>query len=116
MHELPITKRIFQIVLNHAQTNDVRRVIAVNLEVGSLSDLQSQWVQRYFDHLSRGTVVEGAALKVIRTPAVFFCLACRRSFEVASLLEEGLACKHCESMEVTMVSGREYRVKNMEVE
>ena len=116
MHELPITKRIFQIVLNHAQRGAVGRVITVNLEVGSLSDLQSEWVQRYFDHLSQGTIVEGAKLRVTRVPAVFHCRACRRSFEVTSFLEEGLFCKHCHSMEVTMLSGKAYRVKNMEVE
>ncbi len=116
MHELPITKRIFQIVLNHAQRGAVSRVIAVNLEVSSLSDLQSEWVQRYFDHLSQGTIVEGAKLKVTRVPAVFQCHACQRSFQITSFLEEGLSCKHCHSMEVTMISGRAYRVKNMEVE
>lgn len=116
MHELPITKRIFQIVLKHARASDVSRVLAVNLEVGALSDLQSQWVQRYFDRLSQGTAVEGATLRVIHVPAVFHCKACQRSFEIVSLLEEGLSCKHCHSQEVVMVSGREYRVRDMEVE
>lgn len=116
MHELPITKNIFQIVLRHALANDVNRVTAINLEIGSLSDLQPTWVQRYFDRLSQGTVVEGAQLKVIRVPAVFHCNDCRRSFEIKSPLEEGLSCQHCHSIDVAMVSGREYRVKNMEVE
>ncbi|HSG15157.1 MAG TPA: hydrogenase maturation nickel metallochaperone HypA [Anaerolineae bacterium] len=116
MHELPITKSIFQIVLKHAQASSVNKVIAVNLEIGALSDLQTEWVQRYFDHLSRGTLVEGAKLKVNRVPAVFRCNRCQRSFEINSLLEENLSCRPCHSRDVTLVSGREYRVKNMEVE
>ena len=116
MHELPITKSIFQIVLKHAQASHVDRVIAVNLEIGALSDLQTEWVQRYFDRLSRGTVAEGAKLRVQRVPAVFRCSNCRRSFEINSLLEEDLSCRHCHSGEVTLVSGREYHVKNMEAE
>lgn len=114
MHELPITKSIFQIVLKHAQVNDVNRVIAVNLEIGALSDLQTEWVQRYFDRLSRGTVVEGAELKANRAPAVFRCNDCLHSFEITSLLEEDLSCKLCHSREITLISGREYRIKDME--
>jgi hydrogenase nickel incorporation protein HypA/HybF len=116
MHELPVTKSIFQIVLKHAEMGDVKRVISVNLEIGALSDLQTEWVQRYFDRLSRGTLVEGAQLKINRVPAVFRCNRCHRSFEINSLLEEDLSCRHCDSREVSLVSGREYHVKNMEVQ
>jgi Zn finger protein HypA/HybF involved in hydrogenase expression len=49
-------------------------------------------------------------------PAVFRCNRCQRSFEINSLLEENLSCRPCHSRDVTLVSGREYRVKNMEVE
>lgn len=116
MHELPVTKSIFQIVLKHAEMGDVKRVISVNLEIGALSDLQSEWVQRYFDRLSRGTVVEGARLRINRVPAVFRCNRCQQSFEINSLLEQDLSCERCHSREVTLVSGREYHVKNMEVQ
>ena len=116
MHELPVTKSIFQIVLKHAEMDNVTRVISVNLEIGALSDLQTEWVQRYFDRLSRGTLVEGAKLRINRVPAVFRCKRCQQSFEIDSLLEEDLSCGHCDSREVTLVSGREYRVKNMEVQ
>lgn len=116
MHELPVTESIFQIVLKHAQKGGVKRVVTINLEIGALSDLQSEWIQRYFDHLSRGSVVEGAKLKITRIPAVFHCDSCDQSFEVTSLLEEGsLRCKQCRSQEVTLVSGREYRIRDMEV-
>jgi hydrogenase nickel incorporation protein HypA/HybF len=116
MHELPVTKSIFQIVLKHAKMGDVKKVISVNLEIGALSDLQTEWVQRYFDRLSRDTVVEGAKLKINRVPAVFRCNRCQQSFEINSLLEEDLSCERCHSREVTLVTGREYHVKNMEVQ
>jgi hydrogenase nickel incorporation protein HypA/HybF len=116
MHELPVTKSIFQIVLKHAEMGDVKKVISVNLEIGALSDLQTEWVQQYFDRLSRGTVVEGAKLRINRVPAVFLCNRCQGSFEIKSLLEEDLSCERCQSRDVTLISGREYHVKNMEVQ
>ena len=114
MHELYITKSIHQIVLKHAIKGKVNKVLSVNLEIGALSDLQSEWIQRYFDKLILGTVVEGAKLNITRVPAIFRCNHCQQSFEICSLLEQDLSCKQCLSKEVSLVSGREYRIKNME--
>ena len=114
MHELYVTKSIHQIVLKHAIKGRVSKVLSVNLEIGALSDLQGEWIQRYFDKLNLGTVVEGAKLNITRVPAIFRCNHCQQSFEVYSLLEQDLSCTHCLSKEASLVSGREYRVLNME--
>jgi hydrogenase nickel incorporation protein HypA/HybF len=116
MHELQVTKGIFQIVLKHAMKGNVNRVLSVNLEIGALSDLQNEWLQRYFDRLSRGTVVEGAQLKITRVPAVFQCNTCQKPFEISSILDDGLLCLKCQSKDVSLVSGKEYLVKCMEVQ
>lgn len=77
MHELAVTKSIFQIVLKHANRGQVNRVVSVNLEIGALSDLQQEWIQRYFNYLSHGSVAEGAVLKIDGVLAVFHCSHCR---------------------------------------
>lgn len=115
MHELPTTKDIHQIVLRHAESAGAVRVLSVNLEVGALSDLQDEWVQRYFDHLNRGTIAEGAQVRIDRVPAVFHCSGCGGSFEVGSILGGELSCPDCQSSEVSVVSGRAYRVKDIEI-
>ena len=116
MHELYVTKSIYQIVMKHALKGKVKQVLSVNLEIGALSDLQGEWIQRYFDRLSRGTIAEGARLKINRVPAVFLCNCCQQSFKIDSLLKHDLSCQQCFSREVSLVSGREYHVKNMEVQ
>jgi len=116
MHELSVTKSIHHIVMKHALKCRVSRVLSINLEIGALSDLQNEWVQRYFDRLSRGTVAEGAKLKITRVPAVFHCNRCRNTFQIHSLLKEDLSCGYCRSGDVSLVSGREYHIKNMEVQ
>jgi len=116
MHELFVTKSIHRITLKHALQNNVTKVLTVNLEVGALSDLQNEWLQKYFDRLSKGTVVEGAKLNIVRVPAVIYCSDCHQPFEITSIYEADLSCKHCQSENVKLVSGREYRVLNMEVQ
>jgi len=115
MHELSVTKRIFQIVMEHALRGGANRVVSVNLEIGVLSDLQEEWLQRYFDHLSAGSIAEGARVNVEKVPALFFCDDCRSAFELDSVPPEALHCVHCQSSEVSLISGGEYRVKNIEV-
>ena len=63
MHELPITESILKIVLKHAETNSVRKVMSINLQIGKLSDLEDEWIQRYFDYLSKGTVARRGKTK-----------------------------------------------------
>ncbi len=116
MHELTVTESIFDIVHKHALRNRVARVVTVRLQIGSLSDLETVWLQRYFDRLSRDTVCAGARLAVERIPAVFDCRQCEEPFEINSLPQEDIVCPLCSGREVVLVSGREYRVKDMEAQ
>src|SRR4030042_2707087 len=81
MHELPITESILKIVLKHARANDVKRVKTIHLRIGRLSDLEDEWIQRYFDYMSKGTLAEGARIEIERTPIVMQCNACSASYE-----------------------------------
>lgn len=116
MHELPVTESILKIVLKHAQMNNVQHVVAIHLQVGKLSDLEDEWIQRYFDYLSKGTLAEGAKLKIERMPIVMQCNACSKSFEADAAKLNDLVCPNCGGKESTFLSGREYFIKNMEVQ
>ncbi|MDD5167204.1 MAG: hydrogenase maturation nickel metallochaperone HypA [Syntrophales bacterium] len=115
MHELPITEGILKIVLKHAAVNSVQKVVGIHLRVGKLSDLQDEWIQRYFDYLSRGTVAEGAKLKIERIPVMLECNACATSYEVDVEKMGDAVCPACGKKESRLVSGREYYIKDMEV-
>ncbi len=116
MHELPITESILKIVLKHAEMNSVRKVITIHLQVGKLSDLEDDWIQRYFDYLSKGTVAEGAKLRIERTPIVVRCDACSTSYGTEIGRMGDLVCPACGEKGGTLLSGREYTVKEMEVQ
>ena len=116
MHELPITEGILKIVLKHAETNNVRQVVAIRLQIGKLSDLQDEWIQRYFDYLSKGTLAEGAKLKIERTPIMVQCNACSTSYEAEAAQLGDLVCPACGEKAGTLLSGREYHIKEMEVQ
>jgi hydrogenase nickel incorporation protein HypA/HybF len=115
MHELQITERILDIVLKHASAQDVTKVVRIHLKIGALSDLEDEWIQHYFDYLSRGTVAENARLAIRRAPVVLCCRSCSCSFE-AKREELGRArCPECGEDSLELVAGREYLIENMEV-
>ena len=116
MHELPITESILKIVLKHAETNNVRQVVTIHLQIGKLSDLQDEWIQRYFDYLSKGTVAQGAELKIERMPIRVQCDICSNSYETEVAKLGDLVCPACGEKGGTLLSGREYYIKDMEVQ
>ncbi len=115
MHELPVTESILKIVLAHAEKNDVRRVATIRLRVGKLSDLEDEWMQRYFDYVSRGTPAEGAKLAIERTPITLACNVCETTYNVETARDIQTPCPECGQKDARLISGREYYIKSMEV-
>ena len=116
MHELPITESILRVVLRHAESQNVRRVVTIRLQIGRLSDLEDEWIQRYFDYLSKETIAEGARLEIERTPVVMQCGSCGTSYETETGRADDIVCPDCGERGGTLLSGREYHIKEMEVQ
>ncbi len=115
MHELPVTENILKVVLRHADEARAQKVVSVSLRIGELSDIIEEWLQRYFDYLSKGTLAEGAALRVERMPVVFRCEGCGESFHVKIREVKDIVCPACGGGKATFVSGREFFIKDIEV-
>jgi hydrogenase nickel incorporation protein HypA/HybF len=115
MHELAVTEGILKVVLRHAAMNEASRVVGIGLRIGELSDLADEWLQRYFDYLSRDTIAAGAHIRVERIPVVFRCEACGETFPVKLSETKDIACPFCGSGKAILVSGREFTVQQIEV-
>jgi hydrogenase nickel incorporation protein HypA/HybF len=115
MHELSIVQDVVKIVLDHARKHGVQKVVGVNLRVGELRDIVDEWMQRFFDYLTKDTIAEGAKLKIERVPVVFRC-ACGETFSVNIREQRDIACPDCKGTKVTLVSGREFEVQGIEVQ
>ncbi|MBS3754482.1 MAG: hydrogenase maturation nickel metallochaperone HypA [Desulfobacterales bacterium] len=115
MHELPVTESILNIILKHAEKNRVSRVVSVTLHIGELSDLENQWVQHYFDYLSKDTPAAGAVLKIERIPITLKCRNCQHTIKIRKEEMDGLSCPECGTEgDFSFLSGREYYIKEME--
>ncbi len=117
MHELPVTERILNIVLKHAERNRVNRVVSITLTIGELSELEDEWIQHYFDYLSKDTIAAGAKLNIERMPIVVRCNACGQTTSIRKEELGQMTCPKCgENGDFSLVSGREYYIKEMEAQ
>lgn len=79
-----------------------------------MRDLTEEWVQRYFDYLSRGTVAEGGKIVFKRTPVILKCNDCSRTYQV-DVRQMEFSCPHCGSSGFVLVSGREFLIESIGV-
>jgi|TARA_Y100000310_G_scaffold345560_1_gene466646 hydrogenase nickel incorporation protein HypA/HybF len=117
MHELQVTEQILEVALKHTEGQDVSRIVNIHLRIGELSDLEEEWIQHYFDYLSKGTLAEEAKLKIEKVPIVLECEDCGANFEVSKQELSDANCPECDDGESSwnLISGREYTVTNLEV-
>ena len=114
MHELAVTQEVLKIVLRHAEMNGARQVVSVSLRIGELRDIVDEWMQRFFDYISRSTIAEGAKLKIERSPVVFRC-DCGEIFPVNIKENREITCPRCGGEKTVLCSGREFDIQSIAV-
>lgn len=110
MHEMSIVQGIIDLCLEHAGG---RRVSSLDVEIGQLSSAVPEAIEFCFEACSRDTLLEGARLAIIRIPGVGLCQECGATVPLTELYG---ACQDCGSNRVTIISGEELRVREIEVE
>ncbi len=100
--------------MQYAEENQAQRVVIINLQVGELRDFTEEWMQRYFDHLSRGTIAEGGKIVIKKISVAMQCLECEHSFN-ADIRQDNLLCPGCGCPQVKLVSGNEFLIESIGV-
>lgn len=110
MHELSLTQGVVEICESSAEG---RRVTAVVLQIGELSSVVPEAVEFCFEACAKGTLLEGARLIIEQIPAKGKCNDCSAEFSLRSYFN---SCPSCGGNRITVISGEELRVKEMEVD
>lgn len=114
MHEMAITEDILKTVLETAKQHSVSRIVRIRLEVGELADWKAEWLQYYFNYLSRRTIAEGAVIVIDAIPSIFTCRNCGEEFSLRLKKIERASCPACNNSNVELSGGDGYYVKEME--
>lgn len=115
MHELGIMKNVLEVALEYAEKNEVKKIRAINLTIGALSDIIPEYAQMFFELIAKDTIADNAKIIIEKIPARIRCRSCGTEIEM-DLDHLLYSCSQCGSESIELVSGREFRVTSMEVE
>lgn len=113
MHELAISENILKVIIPAAEEGGAKRILKVRMHVGEVSGVIPSLLEKSFAVAAEGTIAEGAELVCNIAPTVVHCSDCGAEGETD---KETRACKKCGSLNVKIVSGREYFIEDLEVE
>ena len=105
MHEMAIAEGVLDIALDYAKQNDAKCIREIGLLIGDMSGV-------VVDSL-KGTLAEGAEIKVKHVPLVGRCTKCGKDFRIEHY---DFWCPECKDGVLKIVSGREMQVEYLEVD
>jgi len=112
MHELSIATSLVETASRSAEANGAKRVVGLNVRLGSLCGVEPESLSFCFPIAARETVCEGAELRLEIVPASGTCGKCGKETEVHDLLAP---CPACGEWPLSVAGGREMALESLEV-
>ncbi len=111
MHELMITKNLVSLLEDAVSPSDVGMVKTVYLEVGRLRYLVPEIMTACFTQIKKSDKLKQAKLNLKVLPVKLRCSDCGKESEA---LENSFLCGSCQSLNVDIISGKEFILKSIE--
>lgn len=122
MHEFAFAYNIFKVAEATAIKYNAKKITEVLLEIGELTLIVPELLQRSFEMATKGSIAEGAILNIKITPGKIKCRDCNQISEVKITRESELTglqlfkCSHCESSNTEIIDGKKANVKNIKIQ
>ena len=120
MHEFSISSEIVKSVLDAAEKHHGKKVLSINLDIGELTLLSIEQVTFWIKEMFRGSIAEGAKIKVKMIKTRIRCEACEFIGRATSEPEDSfqhlgpISCQKCGSFRVRIEKGRECNLRKIE--
>jgi hydrogenase nickel incorporation protein HypA/HybF len=121
MHEFSISDDIVRNVLNAVKENNGKKVLSIQLEIGELALLNVEQVTFWVQELFKGSVAEGARVKVRTIKARIKCESCGYKGAIRSNRDDSFThvalqtCPQCNSFQFKVEKGRECILRKIQV-
>jgi hydrogenase nickel incorporation protein HypA/HybF len=114
MHELSIAQNIVNAVEKAIKKKrKVKSVLTVELVIGKYHQVIPENISFAYEVASKGTVAEGSKLIMEMLPIKVRCLNCNWE---GALNDIWMICENCGETNLTIISGKELYLKNIELE
>ncbi len=112
MHEIGIVKAVVDTVSGFAAGNGIGRIESVVLQIGELSLVIPEYVTEIYPMVVKETMLEDTKLEIEIVPGMAECDDCD---EVYNLIANEGVCPGCGSRSKTVLSGRDFIIKELRV-
>lgn len=112
MHELAIAHSIVQLAEQNARDNQAEEIEELELEIGSLAGVEISSLEFALQSAVKDTMLNNARIIRYDIPAEGRCGDCDAVFPVDTLFSP---CPQCGSYCVTILKGKELRIKSIVV-
>ena len=122
MHEFSFAYSIFKVAEATALKHNAKRISEVLLEIGELTLIVPELLQRSFEMATAGSIAEGAKLTIKILPGKIQCRDCNKVSGVSLNREAQLTglqlfqCSHCGSNNTEIIEGKKANVKNIKIQ
>jgi hydrogenase nickel incorporation protein HypA/HybF len=110
LHELGIVIEIIKTVEDFAKKNEVTKIDTLVLQIGELSPVIPKYVESCYPAAVDGTLLQETKLKIEILPGNALCKKCNKVF---NLIENNNQCPNCGSNDREILSGKEFRIKEI---
>jgi len=110
LHELGILINIVETVEAFARENGVSTIQTLVLQVGELSPVIPHYLEECYPAAVDGTMLANTELKLEIIAGEGRCHECNTTFNI---LQNASQCPHCGSKSFTVLSGREFLIKEI---
>ncbi len=111
MHELGVIIEVVNQVEQFAKENAVERIDTLVLQIGELSSMIPEYMQKLYPAAVEGTMLQDSRLEIEVIPGNGLCKSCKQVF---NLLTERGTCPKCGSKSFELLSGKEFYIKEIQ--
>ena len=117
MHEMGVALNIVDRVEYHAKNAGAKKVRHVTLRFGNVSGIETDYLDKCWEHACEGTLLEGAEFEYDIVKGVLKCRSCGQEYDAQeAILQPEVKCPACSSPDFQVLSGQEMEIVNITVE
>ena len=110
MHELGVVFEVIKTVERFASDNQLTSIEKLVLQIGELSSMIPRYVEACYPCAVEGTLLEKTVLEIEVLPGNGLCAECENVF---NLVANANTCPHCNCQSWTVLSGKEFMIKEV---
>lgn len=110
MHELGIVIQIVRQLEAYMTEHDIRAIDTVVLEIGELSSVYPKYIEDVYPIAVEKTRLKDTKLQIEIRPGIGRCQSCGFAYH---LVENQNQCPRCASRDFSVITGREFMIKQI---